>query len=61
MLESTDLKIVDKKLDEFELQRGQDQILQIDGMYKKITSLVSGMEKTIKQSVETQKVSEDLK
>ena len=60
-LENTDMEIVDKKLDEFELQRGQDQIQQIDNMYKKVTSLVSGMERIIKQNVETQKVSEDLK
>lgn len=30
-------------------------------MYKKVTSLVAGIEKTIKQTAETQKVSEDLK
>jgi hypothetical protein len=61
LLENTDMEIVEKKLDEDELNKGQEQIKEIENMYKSVTSLVLGIEKSIKQTAHTQNVSDELK
>jgi hypothetical protein len=55
------MDIVQNKLDHEMVESNQSEIDGIESMYKNVTSLVFGLEKTIKQASETQKVSEDLK